>query len=151
MKSLWIVAVVFVAFLALPGPANAQTQPFEVTVTVTGHVGAISGSATDHVLTFSAPVQIPGVALAPGAYVFRFVAPSVVQVLNSDRSEVYAMFHTIPASREEANDRYEMTFQRIGDDVPLRMVAWFLPDRSIGYEPVYAKEAVRAEREVAMR
>jgi hypothetical protein len=148
MKSLWIVVVAFVALVALPRSANAQTQPFELTVTVTGHVGEMSGTPADHLMTFSAPVQIPGVALAPGAYVFRFVAPSVVQVLNSDRSEVYAMFHTTPASRDETSDRYGVTFQRLRDDAPLRIVAWFLPDRSIGFEPVYSKEAITAEGEV---
>jgi hypothetical protein len=40
----------------------------EVQVTVVGHTGDARGSSSDHVLGFSGPVGVHGVALAPGTY-----------------------------------------------------------------------------------
>ena len=138
MKWLWTILALCVAFLGWPQPAAAQAQqPLEFSVTVTGQVGAVKGSPTDHFLAFSAPVEVPGVGLAPGGYIFRFIAPSVVQVLSSDRSTEYAMFLTVPVSRSEVTNKYVMTLKRIRDDAPVRIASWFMPNSAIGVEPIY--------------
>ena len=53
--------------------------------------------------TFSGPVELPGVALPPGKYVFRLANPetgrSVVQVLSADGKMAYGLFFTRPAER----------------------------------------------------
>src|SRR5713226_10573891 len=47
-------------------------------------------------LTFSGPVEIPGVGLPAGTYIFKIANPNsgldVVQVLSRDRKTVYATF-----------------------------------------------------------
>src|SRR5580658_10870899 len=53
--------------------------------------------------TFSGPVELPGIALAPGTYMFRLIAPnndhSVVQVLSADGREIYGLFFTLQVER----------------------------------------------------
>lgn len=140
MKLLKVWFVLVAAVIGVSRAAAAQTQPLGVTVTVKGDEAKIAGSDTDHFVTFEVPVEIPGVGLAPGRYVFRFIAPTVVQVLSGDRSQVYAMFLTSPTSRITLSDGHDMTFERTRDDAPIRLVAWFLPYQSIGYQPVYPTE-----------
>ena len=54
-------------------------------------------------LTFNGPIQVPGAVLDAGTYQFHLANPetsrNVLQVLSHDGRMVYAMFHTIPASR----------------------------------------------------
>lgn len=152
MKSFAMLFVVFIAFVGLVRPANAQTQGFEVNVTVLGHTGAVAGSSSDHFLAFSAPVEVPGVGLAPGAYIFRFIAPSVIQVLSENRSMVYAMFFVIPTWRSEVTNDYAVTLRRIRNDAPARIATLFPPDASTGYELTYPKMEIAASTEqLAMR
>jgi hypothetical protein len=81
------VVVATLTIAMAPAPANAITYTYDKTA----------------YLTFSAPVQIPGVTLNAGTYWFRLTNPetsrNVLQVLSNDGSIVYAMFHTIPDSR----------------------------------------------------
>ena len=107
MKSLTILLLGLVLFVGLARPAPAQTPGLEVTVTVLGEARHAAGAPSEHLLTFSAPVGIPGVGLAPGAYIFRLLTPSVMQVLNEDRSMVYGMFFVTPTRRTEATDEYQ--------------------------------------------
>src|SRR5439155_24838783 len=104
MKLVRLVLLIGAALLTVAVvPVHAQTGRFETAVTVVGRSGE-AGSPFEHVLTFSGPVQIPGVSLVAGAYIFRFVTPSVVQVLSGDRSQVYAMFTTVPTLRRGVAD-----------------------------------------------
>jgi hypothetical protein len=150
MKSRAAVLAACVWFLALSGQAVAQTtQRFEANVTVRGH--AALGSPSEHFLRFSAPVGIPGVGLAPGTYIFRIVAPSVVQVLSGDRAHAYAMFWVNPISRSKVTDRDEMTLKKIRDDAPVRIAAWYLAGSSTGYEPMYRNNSRLSERMLALK
>ena len=150
MKSLTILLLGLVMFVGLARPAPAQTQGLEVTVTVLGEARPVTGAPSEHLLTFSAPVGIPGVGLAPGAYIFRFLTPSVIQVLNEERSMVYAMFFVTPARRsEEAND-LAVTLRRIRLDAPPRVATLFLPGASVGYE-LMSRKSQMASEQIAMR
>ena len=139
MKKLGIVLVACVTWVGLSGVATAQVQPLEFKVTVQGT--PVVGSPSDTYMTFSAPVGLPQVGLAPGTYVFRFLSPSVVQVLSSDREKVYTTFFTAPTSRGVASRTVEVTFTSVGATAPLRMVSWFQPDRLSGQELIYPKAA----------
>ena len=150
MKSFAVLFVVFIAFVGLARPAHAQAQGLDVQVTVLGHAGAVVGSSSDHVLTFSGPVQVPGVSLGSGAYLFRFVAPSTIQVLKADRSMVYAMFFVSPTLRSEVTSDYAVTARRIKADAPPRIITLFLPETSRGYEFTYPKVA-SAAGQIAMK
>jgi hypothetical protein len=66
---------------------------------------AVAGTCAERTtyLTFSRPVQLPGVALSAGTYVFELAdpaaAPSVVRVLSRDRRTTYFMSFTKTAER----------------------------------------------------
>jgi len=60
-----------------------------------------------------------------------------VQVTSPDRSKVYAMFFTTPASRSDAGDQPEMMFERDHATAPPRIARWSFPDRFDGVAPVY--------------
>ena len=132
-----------VATLVLPAIVFAETprqaqQPLEFTVTVHGGSHAtLEGSPSEHLVSFSGPIEIPGVALSAGSYLFRFITPSVVQVTSSDRSIVYGMFLTTPVSRNDDRDEQEMMFQSGRSGTPARIEGWFFEDSLNGVAPVY--------------
>jgi len=119
--------------------AQTREQSLQFTVTVTGHAGNRTGTPSDHFMTFSAPIEIPGAALSPGTYLFRFVTPTVVQVLSADRSQVYGMFLTTPAEKGDQSDRSEMTFEGQTDKAPVRIAGWFMQPSAEGLAPVYPR------------
>ena len=140
MKPLVIVGAVFIAFIGLARPVNGQIRgAVDVQVTVLGHASAVAGGPSDHFLTFDNPVGIPGVGLSPGQYIFRFVAPSVLQVLNHDSSAIYAMLQVQSTTRSDVTDGYVVTLRKIRADAPARIVTLFLPEASTGYELIYPK------------
>src|SRR2546421_12945493 len=73
------------------------------------------------VITFSAPVEIPGVHLAgwgvlpAGTYVFKILDSlsdrHIVQIFNKDETIVYATILAIPNYRLQATDKTVMTFR----------------------------------------
>ncbi len=147
-KLLGVVVAIVALFLLGTHPAWAQAQkPMEFTVTVTGHGGVVSGSPSDHFISFSGPVEIPGVGLKPGTYVFQMVEPSIVRVLSQDRSTVYATFFTTPVRRGVASDKEQMTLEQTSADGPARIGAWYLANESDGVAPVYTREATTAAPE----
>lgn len=146
MRSLAMLFVLAIAMVGLAGPAQAQEPGFEVQVNVVGHTGIVKGSPSENVLSFSGPVGIPGVGLAPGGYIFRLIAPSVMQVLSENRSMVYASFFVTPIRRNEVTSDYAVTLRRFLDDAPARITALFPPHASSGYELTYPKSEVWAEK-----
>lgn len=94
-------------------------------------------------LTFSAPVQIPGVTLRAGTYRFHLANPdtsrNVLQVLSNDGSVVYAMFHTIPDSRTSLTEDPTVTYRETPAGVPPAVRSLFYGGEYRGYEFVYPK------------
>jgi LPXTG-motif cell wall-anchored protein len=105
----------------------------------------VSGVTYDKLayLTFSAPVQIPGVTLNAGTYRFRLTNPdtsrNVLQVLSNDGAIVYAMFHTIPDSRASVTENPLVTFRETPAGVPLAVKSLFYGGEHRGWEFVYPK------------
>jgi hypothetical protein len=91
----------------------------------------------EHLLTFGQAVEIPGASLLAGTYLFRLMAPSVLQVLNADRSRVITAFMAIPAEGEGDTRRDRIKCQEMSDG-SLRILGWYLAD-AIGYEFLYPK------------
>jgi len=101
------------------------------------------------VITFSAPVEIPGVHLAgwgvlpAGTYVFKILDSlsdrHIVQIFNSDETTVYATILAIPNYRLQATDKTVMTFRERSAGQPEALRAWFYPGRNWGEEFVYGK------------
>ena len=94
-------------------------------------------------LTFSGPVQIPGVTLDAGTYRFRLANPessrNVLQVLSNDGSTVYAMFFTRPDRRVDLTDDPTVTFRETPAGVPPAVRSLFYGGEYRGYEFVYPK------------
>jgi len=118
-----------------------------------GAVLAPSAQADDWnrktVVTFSGPVEIPGVHLAgwgvlpAGTYVFKILdSPSdrhIVQIFNQDETVVYATILAIPNYRLQATDKTVITFRERPAGEPEALRAWFYPGRNWGEEFVYPK------------
>jgi hypothetical protein len=100
-------------------------------------------------ITFSAPVEIPGVhlqgfgILPAGTYIFKILDDQsnrhIVQIFSKDGLTVYATILAIPNYRLKATDKTVMTFRERPAGEPEALRAWFYPGREWGEEFVYPK------------
>jgi hypothetical protein len=92
--------------------------------------------------TFGAPVELPGVALPAGTYMFKKVTnqQQAVEVFSQDGRKIYGTFLTIPESRGTPTDQPTVTFEETPTGTPEAIKAWFYPDRTTGHEFIYPKE-----------
>jgi hypothetical protein len=98
--------------------------------------------------TFNTPVELPGVTLPPGTYVFRFAdattGKNVMQVLAKDSTnKPYGLFLTISAQRPKAADEAELRFMETPAGAPAAVKTWWYPGRTIGREFIYPKSQAR--------
>jgi hypothetical protein len=101
------------------------------------------------VITFSGPVEIPGVhlkgwrVLPAGTYVFKILDSQsdrhIVQIFNKAETQVYATILAIPNYRLKATDKTVVTFRERPAGQPEALRAWFYPGRQWGEEFVYPK------------
>jgi hypothetical protein len=95
------------------------------------------------ILTFSGPVQVPGVSLPAGSYVFKLADLSgnrhVVQVFDKDEKKIFATLLAIPNERLEAKDDPVVMFAERPAGSPQAVKVWFYPGERIGNEFVYPK------------
>jgi hypothetical protein len=101
------------------------------------------------VVTFSGPVEIPGVhlqgwgVLPAGTYVFKILDSQsdrhIVQIFSQDELTVYATILAIPNYRLQATDKTTITFRERPAGEPEALRAWFYPGRNWGEEFVYPK------------
>lgn len=101
------------------------------------------------VITFSGPVEIPGVhlpgwgVLPAGTYVFKILDSQsnrhVVQIFSKDEKTVYATILAIPNYRLKVTDKTVITFRERPAGQPEALRAWFYPGRNWGEEFVYPK------------
>jgi len=112
------------------------------------------------VITFSGPVEIPGVhlkgwgVLPAGTYVFKLLASQsdrhIVQIFNKDETVVYATILAIPNYRLKATGKTVVTFRERPAGQPEALRAWFYPGRNWGEEFVYPKaRAVQLAQETS--
>ena len=100
-------------------------------------------------ITFSGPVEIPGVHLAgwgvlpAGTYVFKILNSlsdrHIVQIFDKGETTVYATILAIPNYRLKATDQTVITFRERPAGQPEALRAWFYPGRNSGEEFVYPK------------
>jgi hypothetical protein len=95
------------------------------------------------ILTFSQWVQLPGITIPPGTYVFKLLdSPyhrNFVQVLSQDKQKVYATIWTIPDYRENPESGATIVFEERATGAPPAVKEWFYPDRRFGHEFFYPK------------
>lgn len=102
-----------------------------------------AGVATQRtVVTFSAPVEIPGRVLGAGTYVFKvldFENPNIVQIFNKDQNKLFATILAIPDYRLKPTGKTVITFEERAAGSPPAIQAWFYPGMEFGHEFVYPK------------
>ncbi|MGC9945385.1 MAG: hypothetical protein ABSF64_03215 [Bryobacteraceae bacterium] len=101
------------------------------------------------VMTFSGPVEIPGVhlkgwgVLPAGTYVFKLLDSQsdrhIVQIFNKDETQVIATILAIPNYRLKATGKTVVTFSERPAGQPEALRAWFFPGENFGQEFVYPK------------
>ena len=94
------------------------------------------------VMTFSGPVEIPGVhlkgwaVLPAGTYVFKILDSQsdrhIVQIFNQDETQCYATILAIPNYRLKVTDKTVVTFRERPAGEPEALRAWFYPGRNYG-------------------
>jgi len=103
------------------------------------------------VVTFGQPVELPGMALAAGTYVFKLANVEgnrhVVMVYNENEDHFYGFIMAIPNYRLKPTGDPVLTFSERPAGTPMAIRAWFWPGDNFGQEFVYpkAKAAVLAK------
>jgi hypothetical protein len=124
----WLLgALAAVAVMAAPAPTRAADLDNQTT------------------LTFAAPIEVPGMTLQPGAYLFE-TAPGqggrqAVRIYSSDRSKLITTVEAVSMKREGPSDvaQYRPTILGSG---PTALKGWFRAGSTSGYQLVYsAREA----------
>jgi hypothetical protein len=127
MFRLFVRVALIAAFVALMAPVSASGVTFDKLA----------------YLTFTTPVQVPGVTLNAGTYRFHLTNPdtsrNVLQVLSNDGTIVYAMFHTLLDSRTSLTPDPTVTFRETPAGVPPAVRTLFYGGEYVGYEFVYPK------------
>jgi hypothetical protein len=112
---------------------------------LTGGVSSTHAVTTDNrltYLTFSEPVALPGVTLAPGVYAFELMEPTtsanVVSVRNKARTKAYFMGFTQRIDRPRGMaDTGAVSFGEAPHGQARPIVAWYPPDSDNGLRFLY--------------
>ena len=92
-------------------------------------------------LTFSGPVNMPGVTLPAGTYRFELMDPDssrrVIRVSDKDGSKHYGIFLSVSDQKLEPSDKPVVMFKEMPAGAPQAVQAWFYPGETTGYEFVY--------------
>src|SRR5437773_2350111 len=82
-------------------------------------------------LTFSGPVQVPGVTLPAGTYMLKLADPDggrrAIQIFDKEGTKIYATLLTIPNERLEPPDEPVVMFAERAAGEPQAIKAWFYP------------------------
>jgi hypothetical protein len=104
--------------------------------------GAFVNASRTTYFTFSGTVQIPGVALAAGTYIFEVVNPNggsdVVRVISRDRKKTYLMRLTTAVERPwRGNLDASITLGETSAAAPPKVKAWYPQGETRGREFIY--------------
>ena len=95
-------------------------------------------------LTFSSTVELPGVTLQPGTYLFRLADSQsnrhIVQVFSQDEKQIHATILAVPAERLEVTGETVVTFRETAEAATPAVQYWYYPGDRIGHEFVYPKD-----------
>ncbi len=95
-------------------------------------------------LTFSTPVELPGVTLPAGTYTFRLSDSTsdrhVVQVLDKDGAKLHTTILAMPAGRLHADEKTIVTFHELPAEATPAVRDWYYPGDEIGQEFAYPKD-----------
>jgi hypothetical protein len=94
-------------------------------------------------ITFSNTVELPGVTLPAGKYVFRLAdSPSrnVVQVLTGDEKDVKGQWLFVQAERPEVSNETVIMFREAREGQTPAVQFWYYPGERTGKEFIYPKQ-----------
>jgi hypothetical protein len=109
-------------------------------------IGLMPSAAADEydkktVVTFNAPVEIPGKALPAGTYVFKLLDSTgnrnIVQIYDKDEKKLLGTILAIPDYRLQPSDKPVITFEERPSGTPEAIKAWFYPGDNYGQQFVY--------------
>jgi len=98
-------------------------------------------------MTFSATVEMPGVTLEPGTYVFKLAdSPSrnVVQVWDKDEKHMIGHWTFVQSERPRVTDETVVMFRETREGTTPAIQYWYFPGEKVGKEFLYPKD--QAER-----
>jgi hypothetical protein len=100
-------------------------------------VPQLSASDRDRktIMTFTAPVQVSGVILPAGTYVFKTYSEdrNVVVVTNREETQVEATVHTVPIEAPVIPDKARVELSEGSANTPEALSAWFYPGDELGW------------------
>jgi hypothetical protein len=124
--TIYVSALVIALVVALSGPAAAQTDTRDRTF-----------------LTFSGAVEMPGVTLPAGTYVFKLAdTPSrnVVEVWDREEKKMIGHWLFVQADRPEVSQDTVIMFKETAAGTTPAVHFWYYPGERIGKEFVYPKD-----------
>jgi hypothetical protein len=93
------------------------------------------------IVTFSAPVEIPGKALPAGTYVFKLLDSTsnrnILQIFDKDEKQLLATILAIPDYRLKPSDKPVIRFEERPSGTPEAIKAFFYPGDEYGLQFVY--------------
>jgi hypothetical protein len=94
-------------------------------------------------LTFTEPVEVPGMILPAGKYTFALMDSlsdrNIVQIWNEDQTKILATILAINNYRLTPTGKTVITFSERPSGTPEALHAWFYPGDNFGQEFVYPK------------
>jgi hypothetical protein len=93
-------------------------------------------------LTFSNTVEMPGVTLPAGTYVFRLAdtpTRNVVQVLSKDEKDILGQWTFVQAKRAKATEDTVVMFKEMPEGTTAAVQYWYYPGETSGKEFIYPK------------
>ena len=100
------------------------------------------------VITVNEAMRIPSLTLQPGKYVLKLAESSsnrhIVQVFNSDESQILATILAIPNERLEPKGDTVLELWETPKGAPRALRAWFYPGDNFGQEFAYPKDEAAA-------
>jgi len=94
-------------------------------------------------MTFSNTVEMPGVTLPAGTYVFRLAdspTRNVVQVLSQDEKDILGQWTFVQAQRPKATEDTVVMFKEMPEGTMPAVQYWYYPGETIGKEFIYPKD-----------
>jgi hypothetical protein len=94
-------------------------------------------------MTFSSAVEMPGVTLQPGTYVFKLAdSPSrnVVQVWDQDEKRMIGHWTYVQAERPRVSEETMVMFKETREGETPAIQYWYFPGEKIGKEFLYPKD-----------
>jgi uncharacterized surface anchored protein len=126
-RLVFLVSILCVSLLAFLFPSSARADQWNEKT----------------IVTFSQPVELPGIVLPAGTYTFKLLDSQadrhIVQVFNKYQTHLYATIMAIPDYRLRPTGKTVIKFEETPPGNPEAIKAWFYPGDNFGQEFVYPK------------